>query len=61
MVLGTVFVEAMLTLAVLAFLPAYLHERFGLSLFQAGLIAALFGSWRSGLYPVRWALGGALG
>ena len=42
-VLGTVFVEAMLTLAVLAFLPAYLHERFGLSLFQAGLIAALFG------------------
>jgi predicted MFS family arabinose efflux permease len=42
-VLGTVFVEAMATFGVMAFIPAYLHERFAISLFHAGLVVAVFG------------------
>jgi predicted MFS family arabinose efflux permease len=42
-ILATVFVEAMATFGVMAFIPAYLHERFGISLFHAGAIVAVFG------------------
>jgi predicted MFS family arabinose efflux permease len=43
-ILATVFVEAMATFGVMAFIPAYLHERFGLSLFHAGAVVASFGA-----------------
>jgi len=42
-ILATVFVEAMATFGVMAFIPAYLHERFGISLFHAGSVVAVFG------------------
>lgn len=42
-ILATVFAEAMATFGVIAFIPAYLHERFGISLFHAGAVVALFG------------------
>lgn len=42
-ILATVFVEAMATFGVMAFIPAYLHERFGISLFHAGTVVATFG------------------
>lgn len=42
-ILVTVFVEAMATFGVMAFIPAYLHERFGISLFHAGSVVAVFG------------------
>lgn len=42
-ILATVFVEAMATFGVMAFIPAYLHERFSISLFHAGAVVASFG------------------
>ncbi|MDD5247777.1 MAG: MFS transporter [Rhodocyclaceae bacterium] len=42
-ILVTVFIEAMATFGVMAFIPAYLHERFGISLFHAGAVVAAFG------------------
>jgi predicted MFS family arabinose efflux permease len=42
-ILATVFIEAMATFGVMAFIPAYLHERFGISLFLAGSAVAVFG------------------
>lgn len=42
-ILVTVFFEAMATFGVIAFIPAYLHERFAVSLFHAGAVVAVFG------------------
>lgn len=42
-VLFTVVIEGMLMFGALAFVPAALHERFGIPLWQAGAIAALVG------------------
>lgn len=42
-VLATVFVEGMLVVGALAFVPAYLHARFGVSLTAAGAILATYG------------------
>lgn len=42
-ILAVVFVEAMATFGAIAFIPTYLHERFGISLFHAGLVVALIG------------------
>ena len=43
-VLACFFVEAVLVFGVLAFLPLYLHERFGLALSQATLPLLLYGA-----------------
>ena len=42
-ILVTAFFEAMATFGVIAFIPAYLHQRFAISLFHAGSIVAVFG------------------
>ena len=42
-ILATVFIESMAAFGVMAFIPAYLHERFGISLFHAGSVVAVFG------------------
>jgi MFS transporter, YNFM family, putative membrane transport protein len=42
-ILITVALEAMATFGVIAFIPAYLHERFAVSLFHAGSVVAVFG------------------
>lgn len=42
-ILVIVFVEAMAMFGALAFIPTYLHERFGISLFQAGSVVATIG------------------
>lgn len=42
-ILSTVFLEGMLVFGALAFVPSYLHERFGLSLTMAGAAMAFFG------------------
>ena len=42
-VLVTVFAESVMLFGALAFIPVYLHARFGVSLFAAGAIAAVFG------------------
>jgi len=41
-VLATVFVEGLLVFGALAFAPAYLHARFGLSLTAAGAVVAVY-------------------
>lgn len=41
-VLITVFFEGLLVFGALAFVPAYLHERFGISLTHAGAVVALY-------------------
>jgi predicted MFS family arabinose efflux permease len=43
LILMIVFVESMTTFGVLTFIPAYLHQRFDVSLFLAGVIVACFG------------------
>lgn len=43
-ILVTVFVESMAMFGVIAFIPAFLHERFAISLFHAGLVVAVFGA-----------------
>lgn len=42
-VLATVFIEGALAFAAFSFVPSYLHDRFGLSLGQAGAVVALYG------------------
>jgi predicted MFS family arabinose efflux permease len=42
MVLAIVFFEGMLVFGSLAFVPAYLHDRFGLSLMAAGAVGAVY-------------------
>jgi predicted MFS family arabinose efflux permease len=42
-ILAAVSVEAMATFGVMAFIPTYLHLRFGISLFHSGAVVALFG------------------
>jgi predicted MFS family arabinose efflux permease len=71
-ILATVTLEAMASFGVVAFVPAYLHEHFGISLFLAGSVMAVFGlggflytsqarRWVQALGEVRLAqLGGAL-
>lgn len=41
-VLFTVFIEGLLVFGTLAFAPAYLHERFGVSLSMAGALVAIY-------------------
>jgi predicted MFS family arabinose efflux permease len=55
-ILAVVFVEAMATFGVIAFIPAYLHQRFAISLFHAGLIVASIGLGGLGytLFARRW-------
>ncbi len=71
-ILAVVFVEAMATIGVIAFIPTFLHNRFELSLFHAAAITATFGLGGLGytLFARRWvralgqgrlaSLGGAL-
>jgi predicted MFS family arabinose efflux permease len=42
-VLALIFVEALATFGVMTFIPAFLHGRFGVSLFHAGLVVAMVG------------------
>jgi predicted MFS family arabinose efflux permease len=42
-ILAIVFVESMTTFGALTFIPAYLHQRFDISLFLSGAIVACFG------------------
>lgn len=62
-VFGTVSLEAMATFGVMAFIPAYLHLAFDISLFHAGAVVALFGlgGLSYTLFARRWvrALGAA--
>lgn len=55
-VLTMIFVEAIATFGVMTFIPAYLHQRFGLSLFHAGLVVASMGLGGLGytLFARRW-------
>lgn len=71
-VLAMVTLEATATFGVMSFIPAYLHQRFAISLFHAGLVVAMVGlgglgytlmarHWVARLGQVRLArLGGAL-
>lgn len=42
-ILGSVIIESMALFGVLAFIPSFMHLRFGISLLQAGAIVATFG------------------
>ena len=42
-VLALIFVEAVATFGVMTFIPAFLHDRFGVSLFHAGLVVGAVG------------------
>jgi predicted MFS family arabinose efflux permease len=42
-IFAIVSIEAMALFGVMAFIPTYLHERFGISLFHAGSVVAVFG------------------
>jgi len=55
-ILAVVSLEAMATFGVIAFIPAYLHQRFAVSLFHAGAIVATFGLGGLGytLFARRW-------
>lgn len=55
-VLAMIFVEAIATFGVMTFIPAYLHQRFGISLFHAGLVVAAVGLGGLGytLFARRW-------
>ena len=55
-VLALVLVEAMATFGTVAFIPAYLHDRFGITLFHAGAIVATIGLGGLGytLFARRW-------
>jgi predicted MFS family arabinose efflux permease len=55
-ILAVVFAEAMATFGAIAFIPTYLHGRFGISLFHAGLIVASIGLGGLGytLFARRW-------
>lgn len=58
-VLALIFVEAIATFGVMTFIPAYLHQRFGISLFHAGLVVATVGLGGLGytLFAARWVKG----
>jgi YNFM family putative membrane transporter len=62
-ILGMICLEAIATFGVMAFIPAYLHQRFDISLFHAGAIVAMVGVGGLGytLFARRWvqALGQA--
>jgi len=55
-VLAMIFFEAIATFGVMTFIPAYLHQRFGISLFHAGLVVATVGLGGLGytLFARRW-------
>jgi YNFM family putative membrane transporter len=55
-ILAVVFSEALAVFGAIAFIPAYLHERFGISLFHAGAISAAIGLGGLGytLFARRW-------
>lgn len=55
-ILVTICVEAIATFGVMTFIPAYLHQRFGISLFHAGLVVAGVGLGGLGytLFARRW-------
>jgi len=55
-VLAMIFTEAIATFGVMTFIPAYLHQRFGISLFHAGLVVATMGLGGLGytLFAARW-------
>jgi predicted MFS family arabinose efflux permease len=55
-VLAMVFVEAIATFGVMTFIPAYLHQRFAIPLFHAGLVVACVGLGGLGytLFARRW-------
>lgn len=62
-ILSMICVEAIATFGVMAFIPAYLHTRFGISLFHAGAVVTMVGLGGLGytLFAQRWvkALGPA--
>ncbi|MBI4986612.1 MAG: MFS transporter [Rhodocyclales bacterium] len=55
-ILAVVFIEAMATFGTIAFIPAFLHERFRISLFHAGVVVAAIGLGGLGytLFARRW-------
>jgi len=55
-ILATVFCEALAVFGAIAFIPAHLHQRFGISLFHAGAITAAIGLGGLGytLFARRW-------
>jgi len=55
-VLAMIFTEAIATFGVMTFIPAYLHQRFGITLFHAGLVVATMGLGGLGytLFAARW-------
>lgn len=55
-ILTMVFIEAIPTFGVMAFIPAYLHANFGITLFHAGLVVAMVGVGGLGytLFAQRW-------
>ncbi|KAF0099083.1 MAG: major facilitator superfamily transporter [bacterium] len=55
-VLALIFVEAIATFGIMTFIPAYLHQRFGVSLLHAGLVVATVGLGGLGytLFAARW-------
>jgi predicted MFS family arabinose efflux permease len=55
-ILAMVFIEAIATFGVMTFIPAYLHQRFGIPLFHAGLVVATVGLGGLGytLFARRW-------
>jgi YNFM family putative membrane transporter len=62
-ILAMICIEAIATFGVMAYIPAYLHTRFGISLFHAGVVVAMVGLGGLGytLFAQRWvkALGPA--
>jgi MFS transporter, YNFM family, putative membrane transport protein len=62
-ILAMICIEAMATFGVMVFVPAFLHQRFGISLFHAGVVVAMVGVGGLGytLFARRWvqALGTA--
>lgn len=42
-ILAMIFIEATATFGIMTFIPTYLHQRFGLTLFHAGLVVATVG------------------
>lgn len=55
-VLAMIFVEAIATFGVMTFIPAYLHQRYNISLFHAGMVVATVGLGGLGytLFARRW-------
>ena len=55
-ILGMICLEAVATFGVMAFIPAYLHARFGISLFHSGAVVAMVGVGGLGytLFARRW-------